>query len=72
MDVIFAFAVLSGKWFSFYSKSIIYLCHYILLFAILSLLDLLRYRYFYVYLYDVNLDRLKYEWQDLPYRYTEL
>ena len=43
-----------------------------LLFAILSLLDLLRYRYFYVYLYDVNLDGLKYEWQDLPYRYTEL
>ena len=32
---------------------------------------LLQYRYFYVYLYDVNLNRLKYEWQDLPYWHTE-
>ena len=23
-------------------------------------------------MYDVNLNRLKYEWQDLPYRYTEI
>lgn len=36
------------------------------------LVGLVAIQIFYVYLYDVNLDRLKYEWQDLPYRYTEL
>ena len=40
-------------------------------FAILSLCELLQYRYFYVYLCGVDLNGLKYEQQDLPYRYTE-
>lgn len=40
-------------------------------FAILSLCELPQNRYFYVYLCDVDLNGLKYEQQDLPYRGAE-